>query len=287
MDGFLLINKPKGITSFDVIRKLRKILQTRKIGHAGTLDPMAAGLLIIAIGQGTKLLEYLIKQDKTYLAEITFGSTSDTYDAEGKIQKTGFVGEISQKQIEVILKKFTGQIKQIPPQYSALKINGQKACDLARKGEEVKLKSRDITIYSIKIINFKSPLLNLEVSCSSGTYIRSLAHDIGQKLKCGGLLSKLQRTKIGTHDISQSITLDKVKTSNILPLEWGIKDLPIINISEQEKQSLLFGQLIPTSEKFKNEKIIACLHHNKLISLCKYNDMTKKLCPVKNFNNKN
>ena len=210
MDGFLLINKPKGITSFDVIRKLRKILQTRKIGHAGTLDPMAAGLLIIAIEQGTKLLEYLIKQDKTYLAEITLDSTSDTYDAEGKIQKTDFVGEISQEQIEVILKKFTGQIKQIPPQYSALKINGQKACDLARKGEKVKLKSRDITIYSIKIINFKSPLLNLEVSCSSGTYIRSLAHDIGQKLKCGGLLSKLQRTKIGTHDINQSITLDGI-----------------------------------------------------------------------------
>lgn len=205
---FLIIDKPKGITSFDVIRKLRKITSIRKIGHAGTLDPLATGVLILAFGKTTKRLKYLIGLDKEYEAAIKFGAVSDTYDREGKIEEMEEVEKPDEKQIKEVLRNFTGKIKQMPPKYSALKVNGKKACDVMRKGGDIELKPRNIEIYKIDFLDYKWPILKIRVSCSTGTYIRSLAHDIGQKLGCGAYLNELRRTKVGKFTLDQAIGLD-------------------------------------------------------------------------------
>ena len=283
MNGFLLINKPKGITSFGVIRKARKVLNMRKIGHAGTLDPMAEGLLILALGEGTKLLEYLIKQNKTYEAEITFGSVSDTYDAEGEITKISNE-EISIEDIKKALKNFQGKIQQIPPKYSALKINGQKAYELARKGDDVKMKAREVEIYDLEILDYVYPKLNLKIDCSTGTYIRSIAHDLGDVLKCGGHLTALKRTKVGKYLLENAIELEELTQKNILPIEWGTEDLEKIQIEKNEHQRLKNGLQIFCNQNLSNEQIVTCFCENKLVSICKFLASTKKLQPVKNFN---
>jgi len=282
MNGFLIINKPKGITSFDVIRKVRKVLNIRKIGHAGTLDPMATGLLILAIGEGTKLLEYLIKKEKTYEAEITFGYESETFDTEGKLTQIS-AKEIDLTEIQTALNNFTGKIQQIPPKYSALKIQGKKAYELAREGKEIQMKAREVEIFNIEIFNYLYPQLSLKINCSTGTYIRSIAHDLGKKLEIGGYLSKLNRIKIGTYFLKDALDLKDVDATKILPLEWGIKNFEQVKISKTEKKLLQNGQQISPKRNFNNNQIIACLFENKLISICKFSDKTKKLQSVKNF----
>lgn len=233
--GFLIIDKPKGITSFDVIRRLRKITGIRKIGHAGTLDPLATGVLVLAFSKMTKRLKFLTGLDKEYEAEIKLGAISDTYDAEGKIeekvksqalpigrQDLKVAGE---RDIKEVLKTFTGEIKQIPPKYSALKVNGRKACDVMRKGGDIDLKPRDVKIYKIMLLEFSWPILKIRVSCSSGTYIRSLAHDIGQKLGCGAYLNELRRTKVGEFTLDQAVELDDEKRiREEIEIEGGRRD---------------------------------------------------------------
>lgn len=198
MNSILLIDKPSGITSFDVIRQLRKKLGIRKMGHAGTLDPLASGLLIIAVEGATKELSKYMGLPKEYEVRIEFGKVSDTYDADGEVQATGrAAANSSREDFEKILPQFTGDIHQMPPAFSALKINGRRAYDLARKGLEVKLEPRTVYIESIEILEWNWPLVKLRVRCGKGTYIRSLAHDLGQTLGCGGYVKELRRTKIG------------------------------------------------------------------------------------------
>ncbi len=196
-NGFLLINKPTTWTSHDVVGYLRKVTRVKKIGHAGTLDPFASGLLIVAVGrENTKRLDEFKGLDKTYIATLHLGAVSDTFDS------TGVITEISDKkisfeEIENALKNFRGQIEQLPPMYSAKKVDGKKLYKLARQGIEVERKPNLITIYELKILEYSYPLLKIEVHCSTGTYIRTLAHDIGQKLGVGAYCEELQRTKIG------------------------------------------------------------------------------------------
>lgn len=214
---FLLIDKPKGITSHDVIDSLRKITGERRIGHAGTLDPLASGLLIIGVGrQSTKKLGSLTKEtSKTYVAEIFLGEETSTLDSEGEIIKKDETKKIpTDDEINKILNSFLGESSQIPPIYSAIKISGKKAYDLARKGKDVELKPRPIVIHSIKLIDYSFPLLKIECSVSSGTYIRSLARDIGEKLQTFGYLSNLRRIKIDEFSIEKSVTLDSLTSSN-------------------------------------------------------------------------
>ncbi len=282
MNGFLLINKPTGITSFDVVRKLRKILNLRKIGHAGTLDPLAEGLMILALGEGTKLLEFLLKENKTYEAEVTLGKESDTYDAEGVLKNIS-AKEISNGELKKALQKFRGKIQQIPPKYSALKINGQKAYELARQGKEVEMKVRDVEVFGIEILEYIYPTLKLKIDCSTGTYIRSIAHDLGQELKVGGYLTKLKRTKIGKYVLGNSVSLEEVEVAKILPLEWGVADLNQIDIASGEAKLLKNGQQIKVADRFKDDELIACLFEDKLVSIAKFLSKTKKLQPVKNF----
>jgi tRNA pseudouridine55 synthase len=213
--GFLLINKPKGITSHDVIDKLREITKIKKIGHAGTLDPFATGLLILGVGRDfTKRLSIFQKKDKEYIATLELGKESDTFDIEGKILKKEIKKIPSRKEIEEILKNFLGEILQIPPIFSAKKIKGKKLYELARKGIKIKPKPQKVKIYEILILDYNFPYLKIKVKCSSGTYIRSLANDIGKKLGCGAYLYELKRTKIDNFSIEKAVDLDKINFKN-------------------------------------------------------------------------
>lgn len=213
--GFLLIDKPKGMTSHDVVDALRKITKIKKIGHAGTLDPMATGLLIVGIGRSaTKRLGEFQKLDKEYIAKLRLGAVSNTFDAEGEILEKKVKKIPTIKEIENVLKEFLGKIKQIPPPFSAKKIKGKKAYELARKGKIVKLSPIEVEIYNIEILNYSFPYLEIKVNCSSGTYIRSLANDIGEKLGCGALVEELKRTKIGNFSLENAFSLESLNSEN-------------------------------------------------------------------------
>jgi len=213
--GFLLIDKPKGITSHDVVDYLREKIGLKKIGHAGTLDPIATGLLIVGVGrEATRQLSFFLKMDKEYIGEIKLGGISDTYDREGKIKKKKIIEIPSRERVEKIVRGFVGKIKQTPPIFSAKKFKGKKLYTLARKGEKIKPAQVLVEIYNISILDYNWPSLRIKVKCSSGTYIRSLAHDIGKKLGTGGYLEKLCRTKIGRFKLENAKKLNEITSRN-------------------------------------------------------------------------
>jgi len=207
MDGLLLIDKPLGITSFDVIRRLRRQTGVRKIGHAGTLDPLATGLMLMLFGTGCKQAMSLTKLDKRYVAQVTLGANSTTGDAEG--DKT-LVSETIPTEAEIMqaLEDFRGEITQTPSIYSAIKINGQEAYKHARAGRSVEMPLRQVTIYELKLLNYTYPVVSLEAKVSSGTYIRSLAEDLGATLGTGAFLSGLVRTEVGEYKLTDALVLD-------------------------------------------------------------------------------
>ncbi len=215
MAGFLFINKETGWTSHDVVAKLRGLLKLKKIGHSGTLDPLASGLLIIGLGKATILLDYWHQFPKTYIAEMEFGKTSDTFDIEGNIKVNNNQSAITKKKFIKIINEFSGRQLQIPPPFSAKKINGKKAYELARSGQKVELKPKEIEIFSIEIISLQKNKAVIKVTCSTGTYIRSLIHDIGKKLKVGAIMSGLERISIGPINIKQSIKLKNVNPNTL------------------------------------------------------------------------
>ena len=208
------MNKPTGMTSHDVVDVVRRITGERTVGHAGTLDPLASGVLVVGVGrEATKVLGTISKgTEKTYRATVWLGATSDTYDAEGRISENEEV--IPPKKIEVqsALRKFTGTFQQTPPVYSAIKVGGVKAYDRARKGESFQLEPRTVTIHSINLRKYTWPTVEFDVTCSSGTYIRSLAHDLGEALGVGGLLQSLERTSVGTYSIWQAHSLEELQS---------------------------------------------------------------------------
>lgn len=222
--AYLLINKPIGLTSHDVVDFLRSITKIKKIGHAGTLDPLAEGLLILAIGRlATKNINLFMSLDKEYVAEIKLGQETDTYDAEGEITKNYLGGKINKKDVKKSLKKFIGEQMQIPPMYSAKKVDGEKLYNLARKNIIIDRKSNLIRINKIKIKKYKWPYLEILVNCSTGTYIRSLAYDLGLEIGCGAYLNKLKRIKIGNYKLKKAYNLDQIKTDNWQKLCFKIK----------------------------------------------------------------
>lgn len=242
--GFLIVDKPQGLTSFDVVARLRQILGVKKIGHTGTLDPLATGILVVAVGKATRLLEYLVGWDKEYEAEVKLGMVSDTYDVEGQVEATDFKGEITLEQVEVVLRDFTGEIEQTPPSFSAVKVAGKKAYELARKGEKVDLKPRRVQVYELEILDFTFPILRLRIRVSKGTYIRSLAHDLGQKLGCGAVLQGLKRTAVGRFELGQAQTLDEIeeKGPGWIALEEIMEGFPRLDLTEEEVKKVKVGQ---------------------------------------------
>ncbi len=245
--GFLIVDKPKGITSFDVVKKVRKLLSKRfKVGHTGTLDPLATGVLILAVGKATRFSEYLLKQDKCYIVKGRFGLSSDTYDLDGKIEEVPCL-KINKDVLLKVLERFKGEIEQIPPPFSAIRIKGKRAYELARKGEKVELKSRRVKIYSLNLLDFSYPDFELEVCCSSGTYIRTLIHDIGKALGCDAIVVELRRTKVGNVTIDEAVPLSKLSKGNIrsflIPAD-ELLDMPEIKISPEFKKRFKNGAKI-------------------------------------------
>lgn len=209
-NGVINVYKERGFTSHDVVAKLRGILKQKKIGHTGTLDPDAEGVLPVCLGKGTKLCDLLTDRDKTYEAVLLLGQSTDTQDATGTILEHSEV-TVSEEQVREAILGFVGHYEQIPPMYSALKVNGQKLCDLARAGKEVERKTRPVKIYGIDILEISLPRVRVSVSCSKGTYIRTLCHDIGEKLGCHGCMEKLLRTKAGQFELKDSLMLSEVE----------------------------------------------------------------------------
>ena len=210
MEGVIVVNKPKGITSFDVIRKLKKILKTKKIGHTGTLDPLAIGVMLVCVGKATKLASDLEAKDKVYIADFDIGYATDTYDIEGKKIAENII-EVSKENLEQSLKKFIGNIKQVPPMYSAIKIDGNKLYHLARKGIEVERAERDVTIEYINLLDFKDNKAKIETKVSKGCYIRSLIFDIGQDLGTYATMTVLQRKQVGDYSLENSYSLEQIE----------------------------------------------------------------------------
>lgn len=217
MNGLLLVNKPAGITSFDCIRKLRRATGVKKIGHAGTLDPAAHGLMLLLFGAACKQAQQFSKLDKRYVAQIELGKNSTTGDREGELTNIS-ERQPDQTEIERTLKLFMGEITQTPSKYSAIKIDGQEAYKRARRGEEVTMPSRQVTINSIDLLTYKYPYLEIDTSVSSGTYIRSLAEDIGKELGTGAYLADLTRTSVGEYDLEDAAELD----SELAVIEAGL-----------------------------------------------------------------
>jgi len=246
VSGIALIDKQQGFTSHDVVAKLRKLLGTKKIGHAGTLDPMATGLLLMGVGAGTKLMQYLSGLDKTYLATIRLGASSSTDDAHGELGELRDASQVSREQLETEILKLTGNIEQVPSSVSAIKVDGKRAYDLVRAGEEVVLKSRKVTVSRFEIVG--EPLvvekyldINVEVDCSSGTYIRALARDLGEALGVGGHLTALRRTRIGSFEVSNAreITQEPTLVTNLEVLKTL---MPEVVISQQQEIDLRHGK---------------------------------------------
>ncbi|MDP2731302.1 MAG: tRNA pseudouridine(55) synthase TruB [Dehalococcoidales bacterium] len=206
MDGILNIDKPAGPTSFRIVSLVKRLSGERRVGHAGTLDPMATGVLPVCLGKGTRIIKFLIDNPKTYRAEIELGISTDTYDAEGRITRQDDPSGINRDQLESELNSFLGLIYQVPPMYSALKFQGKPLYKLARAGITVERKSRPVKIHQIELIDWQPPIATIEVVCGRGTYIRSLAHDLGQNLGCGAYLKSLVRLRYGLFDIREAVS---------------------------------------------------------------------------------
>ena len=291
--GWLIIDKQKGIGSTDVVNQTRRLLNASKNGHTGTLDPFATGVLPIAFGEATKLIPYVTDGDKEYEFVLKFGSTTDTLDPTGNIIQTG--GKIpSQEEILAVLPKFIGTINQTPPKYSAIKINGQRAYDLARKGQDVTIPERQIKIYKLELLSILSnEEYKFRVSCSKGTYVRTLGSDIAQKLGTIGYLTALRRTKCAKFDLSDTILLESLKNmdyigsrqSQLLPLLTSLCDITVIAVREEDATKLRMGQKISpkaydTNKILGKEVIASC--NDEAVALVRIEET--RISPIRVFN---
>ena len=243
--GFLLVDKPAGITSHDVVYRARRALNEKSIGHAGTLDPLATGLLILGVGTATRLLEYLVGLDKTYRATITLGATSDTDDADGCITPVISATLPREDALTTYLTGLLGNISQIPPQYSAIKVAGEAAYKNARKGAHTELKPRSVSLHHFEIISYVDTHITIRLHVSSGFYIRSLARDIGTHFGCGGYITTLRREQVGEYAVTSAVTPDALTPACLLPLSFGITHLPRLPISPYGATRLRTGQSLP------------------------------------------
>jgi len=238
MNGIVIIDKPRDWTSQDVVSKLRGVLHTKRIGHGGTLDPMATGVLPVFVGRATRGVEFFEHAEKTYEAVLRLGITTDTEDITGTVLTQRAV-TVTREQLEEVLTQFRGEIQQVPPMYSAIKINGQKLCDLARKGREVERKPRPVTIHELTLLAFSGETAELRVRCSKGTYIRTLCKDIGDALGCGGCMESLRRTAAGAYTIREAVPLMQLVESAdpesfLWPVDTMFSDYEAVTLTEKQ-----------------------------------------------------
>ena len=240
MNGIVIVDKPQGWTSQDVTARLRRVFQTRRIGHGGTLDPMATGVLPVFVGRGTRGVEFFEHAEKAYEAVLQLGITTDTEDISGEILEKQDV-HISETEFTEILSQFRGKIMQVPPMYSALKVNGQKLCDLARKGKTVERQPREIEIFELTLLEFSGDTARLRVRCSKGTYIRTLCKDIGEALGCGGCMAQLRRVQAGEYTIDEAVPLQTLLDADtpedfLRPVDSMFRNFPAVTLSDKQEK---------------------------------------------------
>lgn len=250
--GLLLINKPVGPSSHDIVGRVRRGLNERSVGHLGTLDPNASGLLVLAVGaKGLKIVEMFAHLAKEYVAEVEFGSVSSTYDAVGYREifprKPGVSDPLETEISHLLDSRFMGKIFQVPPAHSAVHVDGKRAYALAREGKNFSLPAREIHITACKILSYEYPQLRLRIACGSGTYIRSLAHDLGQLLRIGAYLKNLQRTKVGDWSVEDAVNADNAAWTDVLPLKEVLQDFPKIEVNDAEAIDIHHGRNIRRS----------------------------------------
>lgn len=258
MNGIIIVNKPQWLTSHDVVARLRRMLGEKRIGHAGTLDPMAVGVLPVCVGKATRLVEYLGDGAKTYIADICFGIETDSYDKQGNVLAVSSCADLKEQQIIDSVLCQQGEILQVPPMVSALKIDGKPLYKLAREGKSIERKARPVTIYDIKLLQYTAgehPLLKCEITCSKGTYIRSIAHDAGEILHCGAHLTGLKRTRVSTFTVDKSYSLEQIEEmlgagdkSFLLSYEAAIGDMPHYTVNDTQLSAALHGNCFKVSE---------------------------------------
>ncbi|MCW1969358.1 MAG: tRNA pseudouridine(55) synthase TruB [Anaerolineae bacterium] len=258
VNGILLLDKPQGGTSHDAVAMARRALRTRAIGHSGTLDPLATGLLVLCIGSATRLSEYLLGQDKRYIATIKLGERTNTDDSDGEIVQQRPVPLIASTQLEQLQHQFSGPISQVPPQFSAIKRNGQRAYALARQGEHVELDARQVTITHLTLIQTAADTLQMEVSCTSGTYIRSLARDIGECLGCGGHLTALRRTHIGAFSVDDAVDVAHISADRLLPPDQAVPHFANVQLTLATSPRFLQGQAVLAENKTSPQQAGLC-----------------------------
>ncbi|WP_257460493.1 tRNA pseudouridine(55) synthase TruB [Archangium lipolyticum] len=250
MDGVLVIDKPTGPTSFDVVRQVRFLLKVKKVGHTGTLDPMATGVLPLCLGEATKVAGFITEGDKAYDAVVRLGAETDTQDAEGKVVSEAPVPALTSALLEEVLGRFRGTFEQVPPMYSAVKVGGKRLYELARAGEEVERASRQVTVYELVLRDFNATQLRLSVRCSKGFFVRTLAYDIGRALGCGAHLEALRRTMSGPFALAQSLPLadlpalarePEALAKRLLPVSEALVDLPAVRVSEADAARVSHG----------------------------------------------
>ncbi len=278
MNGIINVYKEKGFTSFDVVAKLRGILKQKKIGHTGTLDPDAVGVLPVCLGSATKLCDMLTDKKKEYIAEFILGKETDTQDISGQVLKERTV-TCREDEVRAVIQSFVGDYDQLPPMYSAIKVDGKRLYELARQGKEVERKTRPVTFYEIEILKLELPYVSIRVLCSKGTYIRTLCHDIGQKLGCGAAMTSLERTRSGQFTKDNAYTLAEIEKirdtggvdSIIMPVDTVFMDLPSLIVTGELEKKILNGNLIYKNE-CKEADISDCFSEGKKVRIYKRND---------------
>jgi tRNA pseudouridine55 synthase len=290
ISGVLVVDKPVGLTSHDVVQIVRKGTNIRRAGHTGTLDPRASGVLVILVGPAVRLSEYVSASDKRYQAVLRLGATTDTYDADGRILSTAPVDQLTETQFQEALETFVGEIEQVPPPYSAVKIKGRKAYEMAREGEEVDLAPRRIKVYSLELLEWAPPEAVIDVYCSSGTYVRSLAHDLGEKLGVGAHLIGLRRTKSGRFTLRDAVPLRKLRDSfeegnwyqYLIPAAEALSDWPAIELDQDQVDAIRHGHRIP-AEEGGSEMIRGVSDQGELVALLEFVGDSHEWQPKKVF----
>jgi tRNA pseudouridine55 synthase len=290
ISGVLVIDKPVGLTSHEVVQIIRRGTNIRRAGHTGTLDPRASGVLIVLIGPAVRLSEYVSASDKRYQAIIRLGATTDTFDADGRFTSKDAAIQITEEQFETTLKTFVGEIIQTPPPYSAVKVQGRPAYDMAREGEEVELEPRKIQVYSLELLEWAPPEAVIDVYCSSGTYVRSLANDLGDKLGCGAYLTGLRRTKSGRFTLRDAVPLRKLREAfdagnwyqYVIPAAEALSDWPSLELNNEQVEAVRHGHRIP-AEAGTTGMARGISEAGELIALLEVDPATQEWQPRKVF----
>ena len=290
VSGVLVVDKPIGLTSHDVVQIIRRGTGIRRAGHTGTLDPRASGVLVVLIGPAVRLSEYVSASDKRYQATIQLGSSTDTYDSEGTVTMATPVENISEEQFNEILQSYVGEIQQVPPPYSAVKVKGKKAYEMARKGKPVDLEPRIINVFNLEILEWAPPEVVIDVYCSSGTYVRSLANDLGDSLGTGAHLIGLRRTKSGQFTLRDAVSLRRLKESFdagdwyqfLIPAADALGDWPLIELNPDEVELVRHGHRIP-AEPDASDWVRSLSQQGDLVALLEHDPETNEWQPRKVF----